>query len=678
MREYKKLPKIKIRIVAAITFFICVSSIAFALDEDITLEKIVVVPYRYAEDITRTPVSVTVINQEDIKNSNALTIVDVLRPVTGIVVRDWFNNAAKASVDIRGFGELGGMNVLVLIDGRRVNEIDLSATAWTQIPLNQIEKIEVIRGGSGGVLYGDNAVSGVINIVTKKGKGKPSIELETEIGSYDMNKQKVSLSGLKDTFSYSVIASREGTHGYRKNSYYKSKDFATKIICEISPRVSLRFSNSFHDSGFGFPGALLASDLETRSRKDTKFPRDHADDKDYYFVLGASAEFPEWGELSLDTSFRRKDVFSNFIDANAGWNPFYKSRIDTFGFSPKYILERSLFASDNKVITGIDYYRSDYAMDNFDLADDLQSTTDVNKISTGYYFQDELTVLKNWTLTAGYRYEFAKYELDYHDYAVFFPNPDVDTDLKPEQKAYNAGLLYRYKADCGLFFNINRNFRLPAVDEYFAWGALNPDLRPQVSQNYEAGLRHRFNHDSGFSLSLFRMDIENELYYNPLGGPWGLGANENYDKTRHQGLEFALDSSLLKNLSIFANYAYTKSFFDRGIYNKKTVPMVPRHKASIGCKLALSQSWTLNVRTDYVGQRYFINDQANALSRMNGYLTADTSLSYKHENFKVMLSINNIFNKMYSEYGVYSVFAAQKAYYPARGRNFNIKMEYKF
>jgi len=676
MEGFKELLKIQVRIIAGTIVFISVFNPAFSSEGEIALEKIVVVPYRYAGEITKAPASVTVINQEDIQDSNAQNVADVLRPVMGIVVRDWFNNAAKASVDIRGFGELGAMNVLVLIDGRRVNEIDLSGVYWTQIPLNQVEKIEVIRGGSGGVLYGDNAVSGVINIITKKGQAKPAIELETQIGSYDMNKQKVAASGLKEALSYLVIASREATHGYRKNSYYKSKDFATKIMYDITPSASLRFSNSFHDSGFGFPGALLTSDLELRSRRDTKFPRDHADDKDYYFVLGATGKFQEWGELSFDASFRRKEVFSNFIDANAGWNPFYKSRIDTLGFLPRYVLERDVFGLKSKVITGIDFYRSDYTMDNFDILDELQSANDINKISTGYYFQEEIFLLDNLIFTGGYRHEFAKYELDYHDNAGF--SPDVDTDLKPDREAYNTGLVYKYKPDSGLFFNINRSFRFPAVDEYFTWGALNPDLKPQVSQNYEAGIRHRVNPDTGFAFSLFRMNIQNELYYNPLGGPWGLGANENYDKTRHEGLEFSFDSSVFKNIAFFANYAYTKSFFDGGIYDNKTVPMVPRHKASFGVKLILCEDLTLNIRTDYVGQRYFINDQANVFSRLNGYVTVDTNFSYQYKALKATLSVNNIFNEMYSDYGVYSVTAGEKGYYPACGRNFNIKLEYKF
>ena len=103
--------------------------------------------------------------------------------------------------------------------------------------------------------------------------------------------------------------------------------------------------------------------------------------------------------------------------------------------------------------------------------------------------------------------------------------------------------------------------------------------------------------------------------------------------------------------------------------------MAPRHKASFGLKIILPRDFILNIKTDYVGRRYFINDQANAFSGLKSYVTVDTNLSYQYDDLKVTLSANNIFNEMYSEYGVIS---SEKAYYPACGRNFNIKMEYKF
>jgi len=111
-----------------------------------TMKEVVVTGMRTEQSVERIPANVTVIYEEDIENSNARTVSDVLRSEEGIVVRDWFGNGKTAQVDLRGFGETANANTLVLMDGRRVNEIDLSGTDWTQIPLEQIQRIEIVRG----------------------------------------------------------------------------------------------------------------------------------------------------------------------------------------------------------------------------------------------------------------------------------------------------------------------------------------------------------------------------------------------------------------------------------------------------------------------------------------------------------------------------------------------------
>ncbi|MFA5437942.1 MAG: TonB-dependent receptor plug domain-containing protein, partial [Candidatus Omnitrophota bacterium] len=172
------------------------NGIVLAEDNGVDLEKIVVTPYRYTESLANTPASVSVIDSDQISKSNVSTTVDLLSELSGVVVKDWTGNGSKAAVDIRGFGEQSALNTLVLVDGRRVNEIDLSGVSWRQIPLEQIERIEVLKGGFGSVLYGDNAVSGVINIITKRGADKPvSVEVTGEYGSYDTNKENIIISG---------------------------------------------------------------------------------------------------------------------------------------------------------------------------------------------------------------------------------------------------------------------------------------------------------------------------------------------------------------------------------------------------------------------------------------------------------------------------------------------------
>ena len=137
--------------------------------EDVRLEEIVVTATRYEEKIPDVPAHVTIITDEDIKNSPAQDIPDLLSTEAGIHVYDIGGNRRNLAVDLRGFGETALLNTLVLIDGRRINEADLSGVDWFQIPVDRVKRIEIIRGGRGSVLYGDNATGGVINIITKEG-----------------------------------------------------------------------------------------------------------------------------------------------------------------------------------------------------------------------------------------------------------------------------------------------------------------------------------------------------------------------------------------------------------------------------------------------------------------------------------------------------------------------------
>ncbi len=135
-----------------------------------TMEEVVVTATRQEEKIAFVPANVNVITENDIKNSTAHNIPDLLRTQVGIHVNDVTGNKRSFTVDLRGFGETAALNTLVLVDGRRINQADLSGTDWTLIPIDRIKRIETIRGGRGSVLYGDNAAGGVINIITKEGE----------------------------------------------------------------------------------------------------------------------------------------------------------------------------------------------------------------------------------------------------------------------------------------------------------------------------------------------------------------------------------------------------------------------------------------------------------------------------------------------------------------------------
>ncbi len=669
--------------------------LGFCWAEEVDLEKIVVTPYRYAADISGVASSVTVISQNDIKNSNAQRVVDVLRQVPGVTVRDWYGNGTKVSVDMAGFGEQGALNVLVLIDGRRVNDVDLSGVDWSQISLDEVERIEVVRGGSAAVLYGDNAVSGVINIITKKGYGKPKVNLQAQYGSYDMNKQKLSLGGgIDNKFSYWLSGGRESTHGYRNNTFNKAKDFASKFSYDFTDILSAHFDSGFHASTYGMPGALTQSDIDQHSRKYAKYGDDHANGKDYYFVFGPKVKFPGWGNLDIDFSYRQKNTDSYFL--SSGYDT-YRNSMETFGVTPKYTLDNSILNHDNKFIAGLDFYRSLYSSKAYPISDDntVNQYTDIHKSSLGSYLQDEFSISKELVLVGGYRHEFADYTFAYHNnlYPLYYP--DQDSKVKFNMEAFNSGLIYTYKDDSNIFLNVSRSFRFPEVDEFTYYDAnsyqtlLNTDLKPQSSINYQVGLRHKFSDRFKGSLSLFRMNVKNELYlnatdtYDPYYYYWN-SRNENYDRTVHEGLESSLNAKINDWATLLLNYTFTNAYFDGGQYSGNEIPLVPSHKGSVGLKFALPMNMFLNIIGTYVGPRYYLNDQANAYSKLNGYMVADTNLSWYCKDFKVTFGINNLFDKQYSEYagvvqGFSSVYTVgEKFYYPSLERNFNLKVDYAF
>src|SRR4030042_4402657 len=143
-------------------------SLASAEEKNVILEEVVVTATRYEEQPSKVPANITVITEKDINSSSAQNIPELLRTETGILVNDISGNRRNYTVDLRGFGETASSNILVLVDGRRVTQSDLSGVDWTEIPLERVKRIEIIRGGRGGVLYGAHATGGVINIITKE------------------------------------------------------------------------------------------------------------------------------------------------------------------------------------------------------------------------------------------------------------------------------------------------------------------------------------------------------------------------------------------------------------------------------------------------------------------------------------------------------------------------------
>jgi len=625
------------------------------------MPEVVVTATRYDEETRNIPANVTVIGEAQIKNSGAQNIPELLRSQPGVMVNDINGSRRSYTVDLRGFGETAALNTLVLVDGRRINQADLSGTDWVQIPLDRVERIEIIRGGRGSVLYGDNAAGGVINIITREGD-QFKAGFTAAGGSYNTYKGSASASGGFSDLFYSLSASYLDTDGYRDNGGQEAKDAGLNLNYYAQDRLKFNFSSGWHKDKAGLPGALKESDFAAGAvRTDTINPNDFADTEDYYFTGGSEFFFAGDSVFKLDAAYRKRNVasFASFV----GGNFTADTGIETISASPRLVLKNEFGGTTNNFSAGFDYEHITEDIVN-DLNNPPFSSLDRFKLqrrSYGLYLYDDFKPLRDLSISLGYRHDWADFDFRSSD----APNKDVSLD----ENAYTAGANYTVLDKSYVYLSYARSFRYPVLDEFFnfTFNSVNADLKPQDSNDYELGFRYYFNDESYAHLNVFRIDTTDELLYNPT-----TYGNANLDgETRRDGVEVAFVLVPEKWLSFNGSYTYTAAKIRSGRFADKDIPGVPNHQATLGALLSWrSASLALNGR--YVGKRPFISDFENAFEPQKDYLVFNARLKYVWNIFTAYLDFNNITDQKYSEYGVISLFSSppERAYYPSPERNF--------
>jgi len=640
--------------------------------ESITMDTVVVTGTRTEQQIERIPANVTVIDQEDIENSNARNVVDLFRSEVGVNVRDLLGNGKTAQVDMRGFGETGPYNSLVLVDGRRVNDIDLSGVDWTQIPLEQIERIEMVRG-TGTVLYGDNAVGGVINIITKIPSKELQYRAEAIAGSFGRNKEMVSISGGTDYVVASLSASYDSSNGYRDNSDYRTKDVGGKIVFDATENLSFNLSGSYHEDDYALPGPLTESEYNA-DREANMNPFDGATSEDYYLKTGFDWELGEYGSVFMDFSYRNREHDSWFPDPTGMFPQASDLNVETWSITPRYVLNKNIFNHSNTFIAGVDLYWAEQEISSFGgfmiPLTTLTGTGDIERDSTGFYFNDEFSLFENFILSFGARHERVKYELSKRDLNPF-PLAPLNETMTESETAYSAGLTFLYGEKSSAFIRTNRSFRFPLTDEvvYIDWGSFrisaNTDIKPQIGKHYELGVNHYFTRNISGRLTFFHVDIENELFYNPA-----TFENTNHPETSHHGIELGVNAEFFEMLTVFGNYTYESAEYEKDPFKGNKIPAVPEHKGNFGFRIHdVVPGLIFSADYGYVGSSYLISNQLNNFRKLDHHYTIDARVSYEWKRLNAFFGVNNITNEEYSEYAVMDTFGTTRNFYPAPERN---------
>lgn len=650
----------------SILLFFLVFSTAQA-EEKITIEEVVVTATRYGEKITDVPASVSLISEDDIKNSAAQNIPDLLKTEAGIHVNDITGTRRSFTVDLRGFGEASPSNTLVLVDGRRVNQADLSGVDWTEIPLERVSRIEIIRGGRGSVLYGDNATGGVINIITKEAGDRLKAGVDLVLGSYNTIKAGPYVSGSLNNLSLHLSGNYSTSDGYRDNSKTDARDFGLNTAYYLKDFMKINFSSGYHKDKTGLPGALKESDFASgASRTDSKFPDDFAEVEDYYLKFGPEVYFSGDSVFKIDTSFRKR----TFLSFSSGdWGNFLgDSGIKTIALSPQIVLKKDFKKIKNSLTAGIDYQKTDNDILNDSLFFGSHSTGKFNlkKENYGYYVHDEINLADILRISGGYRYDRARFNF----------NPSTPDSMTMSRDAYTAGINYTFFKRSYAYLSYSRSFRYPLLDELYSFftNTTNAALAPQTSDNYEAGARHYFSDDFFAHINIFRMDTDKEIFFNPV-----TYTNENLDgRTRREGMEISFDAKAAGWLTVRGSYTFLSAKIKEGAFKGSFVPNVPKHKATMEVISDIGKGASAILSGVYIGERPFVSDFPNDFSDQKGYFLLNAKLAYQWKSLKAFVDINNLTNKEYSEYGVIGGFPLGKAFYPSPKRNFLVGLTIDF
>jgi iron complex outermembrane receptor protein len=630
----------------------------------------------------------SVITAEEIARAPAQDLPTILSEQAGIQVQHIGAgvNGARDVVDMRGFGASAPSNVLVLVNGRRFNDFDLQGFDYSSIPLNSIERIEVTRGNSGAVLYGDGAVGGVINIVTKTGDKQPaSARVEGAFGSFRTKEGRASANASSGPWSAAFNGIAIDTDGYRDNGMLRQKGLNGDIRY-VTDEGSVYFNVSADDQKLGLPGGRLvtptSSELET-DRTGAATPNDFANKQGQNYVAGITRMLAPGTEMIVDGSLRRKQQQAEFFFAGSPYSGV-DTTLTTTSVTPRLKIDTDALGRAAKILTGFDYYHTAYSSNRaMDLMSAPYHIYDIKQSTAAIYGNGTLALRPDTDLTAGLRLQ--RNTLSARDtYDPTAPSCCADAQGLPLDKsewqyAAQGGIEHRFDPAFAVFGHVARSFRVPNADERigqavaFNWPTPTPtnfDLRTQTSREIEGGFRvHVGAFD--FQSSVYDIEMKDEIFYSPA-----TGTNINLDPTRHYGVESTASLKLSDTVRLTGGLTYTRAVFREGQYAGNDIPLISRWSGNAGISWNI---WDKRVVYDaivhYAGPRRLDNDSANVQPLIPGHAVVDMRIGGEVKNATWSFAVQNVFNDLYYDYGIASTMTIGRYNaYPQPGRTFMARL----
>lgn len=590
---------------------------------------------------------IKVITEDDIRVSGAKLVTEMLRTQAGIQLSDMDGSGMRnVSISMRGLS--GTNNVLVLVDGRKLNNPSMAAPALNAIPLRDIERIEIIQG-SAGVLYGDQAVGGVINVITRRAAAGETLgSVAARAGSDNLEDYGVNLGqGFANGLSYSLSGQKRNADNYRDNNQSAYE----------SALLNLRYD---HERGFAFvEGQQINDDLRTPGsitdaqaavdRRHTHSPNDYSNQETDTWRMGGGLNLTGNWSLLAEYSDRNEESDYEFWGLTA-------ASLRVKSLTPRIVGEYTLANGPLVATLGYDQIESDYESNNG--SSPVISTQE----QSSYYAQVVFPLAPQLTATIGARQS-----------QVDDDNQLNSVAQQDDLNASEVGLSYQLNNEWRVFGRFAESFRFANPDDNNLVPVGVVFLKPQTGESFELGTQWQGD-KAQVSYALYQMTLNDEIVYDPFvasNKPWP-GANINLPDSERQGFTLDADTRLSDELAVRFNYTYTDAKVIDGVYKGKHVPFVAENTANTTLLLTPIKPLTFSLETVYTGSRYKSGDENNSSATLSPLTVFNLAAVYSYRQLELGGRINNITNELYAGYH------ANWGQYPQPERNYEASITYRF
>lgn len=622
------------------------------------IDDTIVVIGRQAETPLDIAANVTVIDAAEIEQSGVTSLTELLRGRSGIQVSD---SNTGPTLAMRGFsGTQAANNTLILLDGRRLNNMDIAAASLSAIPLSQIERVEILSG-SAGVLYGDQAVGGVINIVTKAPQATGG-NVALAAGSFNTAEGRGDVAGsISDNWRYYLSGAYNRSDNYRDHNANHTGSLLGRLQYRTDERQFF-VEGSYYDNKRENPGALTEEQLHSNPRQASIYqPDDYLHEMTDAWRAQLQQKLDTHWQMVADLNYSDSQV-SSVNYGSRGQNS--RSLLE---FNPKFLANYATNVGNLKWVLGADLHRGEA---DFDLTSTNRSNT---QTMTSAYAQATVPLTSTLEYVVGGRYAKVKDEL--RDAAVYADG----TVLDEHAHALELGVNYRPTTSQRFYLRADQNFRFAKVDEQAYTSPGVNGLKPQTGDSIEAGWDWQASTQQ-LGVKLYRLKLEDEIVYDmsaakPVGGLFD-GANVNADKSRRYGADVSWAWQPFSLWQLGAEYHYVDAEFTAGANDGKQLSWVAKHAGRAYTSIDMTSHWQLYLEAQYLGKRYMEGDDANEGAQIDSYWLGNLALNYRRNAWLASLRIDNLFDKDYVSSGYYSSWG--NGYYVGDGCNVKASISYRF